>query len=260
MSSMQTLQHKLDSLQEEYNGTAGMLKAQRQQLGIETDVSERYKLENQIKQAEAKLDQLDQKIQDLEHKKQAIKSGHIKLDDVLKQEGLQSPAKPTPRPGKQLIILTAVGAIGFGVLLTGILANSGVDDGSNSSGSNSSEQSMNQPQSGLDSRFAGAWTTEGNLQSSHSMNLILQNSNNNELTGTLETSERRGATTSGLLSVSGTGQGDVAQVILYDQQAAAIGEAELRLEGENLVWRLKGGSNVLFPPTVTLYRGAIQNP
>ena len=115
MASLQTLQHKLASLQEQYDLTASKLKAIGRQRAIETDVSERFKLDEDMKQAEADLDRLGQAIDELAQKIQAIDAGQVKLNDVLKQEGLQSAGKQV-HLRQQLIALTAVGVVGVGAV------------------------------------------------------------------------------------------------------------------------------------------------
>jgi hypothetical protein len=249
---MQTLQHKLDSRQEQYNLAAAKLKALRKQLGYETDVSERFKLENEIKQVETELDQLAQEVNDLERKIQAIESGQIKLEDVLKQEGLRPSDKQTTQLRRQFVVaLAAIAVVGLGGLaINGILVTGRSDPGTTSS----VEPAASQPQAGLDSRFAGAWTTEFDVAATHSMELEVQTSENDKLKGTLTTRQRRGETSSGGLSVLGKGQEDTVDIILYNQGGAAIGNAELRLKGENLEWRLTAGSNEIFPSVVTLSR------
>jgi hypothetical protein len=252
MASLQTLQHKLASLQGQYDLTASKLKAIGKQRAIETDVSERFKLDEDMKQAEADLDQLGQAIDGLDQKIRAIESGQVKLDDVLKQEGLQPTGK-----GRQsvqpLMTLAVVGVLGLGTV--GVLVMR-----SNPGTQPTTTPIASSPQSSLNSRFGGTWTTEGDVQVSHNMNLVLQKPERDKVAGSLRTSQRRGTSTSGDLSVIGKGQGEVVDVTLYNQQGNAIGNAELRLEGENLVWRLAAGSSSIFPTKVTLSRDSTQQP
>ena len=82
MSSIQALKDKRDSRQREYNVAATRLEKLREQKGFETDVSERFKLDNQIQQVEADLERLGHEIDSLDEKIQAVESGQIKVDEV----------------------------------------------------------------------------------------------------------------------------------------------------------------------------------
>ncbi len=70
----------------------------------------------------------------------------------------------------------------------------------------------------------------------------------------MEAFSRQGEASSGGLSLTGQGKGDAAKVIIYDSRARTIGNAELRLERENLVWRLTAGDKESLPTLTTLYR------
>lgn len=258
MSSIQALKDKRDSRQREYNVAATRLEKLREQKGFETDVSERFKLDNQIQQVEADLERLGHEIDSLDEKIQAVESGQIKVDEVLKQEGL----KPTAQSPQLLKPLAAVGAVIF-IGLIGVQALNG-RSGNSDSNSNTEAASVEPPASpapaGLDSRFAGKWTTEGDHSTLYLMNMNIE-TQPDTLSGLL-TSQKRGGPESGELSVSGTGQGDTANVTIYahnvptddGQITQAVWQAELKLEGENLVWRSPQGSNDFFPAVVTLFK------
>lgn len=251
---MQALQHKLDTLQKQYDLTANKLNALGERKAVETDVSERFKLDADMRRADADLHQLGTEIDELAQKIQAIESGELKLSDVLKQEGLQTPAK-----SQQLLNpLFAVGAAIIIVGSVGILVNS-----RSNTGTNSTPQSSSQSQIELDSRFAGTWTTEGDHGTLYMMEMNITNLQSNQLSGTL-TSQKRNGPTSGELSLSGNGQGDAINVTVFSHNVKSpdgdgqitqpVWQAELKLEGEKLVWRSQQGSNDYFPAVVTLSR------
>jgi hypothetical protein len=251
MSSIQVLKDKRNARQEQYNLARARLDTLHKQMGYETDAGDRFKLENQIQQFEADLEQLGQEIDRLDQEIATIESGQVKLDDVLKQEGLETPAKPTTQPKGQLIaIVAAIAAIGLGGLtINGILSNS-----RSNPGTTSVQSAPSQSQTGLDSRFAGDWMTEGDIrQASIGMFLSIKNPKNDQLDGILTFQK------GGEWGVSGKGQDGVVEVIIEDyrrpETAGVVGNAELRLEGDNLVWRLTTpGRNNFFPAKATLYR------
>ncbi|MFB2897869.1 hypothetical protein ACE1CI_33565 [Aerosakkonemataceae cyanobacterium BLCC-F50] len=251
MSSIQNLQNKLQACQAQYDRTLEKLKALRNQIGFESDVSNRFKLQHEIEQVEADLDQLDRQVKKLEQKIQDITSGVASLSDVLKEEGLEAPDQPNPWTRRRVITFAGLGGVGIAaVTVYGALKN----QGGSSSAPPIDNKSPNQVNNTLDSRFSGNWSTEGEVTGSHSMDLEGITVENGELNGTLKSTQfstdskgRKEAVvgTSGLLSVVGRGQGEAAKVTLYDTYGRAIAEGELKLENDNLVWRLIRGSNDL---------------
>lgn len=100
--------------------------------------------------------------------------------------------------------------------------------------------------------FSGNWTTEGQITGSHDMDLEEIKVENGELSGILTcthySTDSKGRKVnilgeSGILSLLGRGQGDVAKVTLYDTYGRSVAESELRLENNNVVWRLIRGSS-----------------
>lgn len=241
MSSIQNLQNKLQACQAQYDRTLEKLKALRNQIGFESDVSNRFKLQHEIEQVEADLDQLDRQVKNLEQKIQDIITGVASLSDVLKEEGLEAPDQPNPWTRRRVITFAGLGGVGVAaVTVYGALKNQG--------------GSSNQVNNTLDSRFSGNWSTEGEVTGSHSMDLEGITVKNGELNGTLKSTQfstdskgRKEAVVgeSGVLSVVGRGQGEAVKVTLYDTYGHAIAEGELKLENDNLVWRLITGRNDL---------------
>jgi len=259
---MQSLQHKLDTLQRQYDLTANKLNALGERKAVETDVSERFKLDADIKQADADLHHLGSEIDELAQKIQAIESGQLKLNDVLKQEGLQPSAK-----SQQLFKSLAI----VGVVIIGVWGIGGIWANSRSNvGTSSAPPTANHLDTGLDSSFAGTWTTEGDHGTLYMMEMNIEKPNKSELSGTLTSSRRNGSSQSGLLSIAGTGQGSTVNVTIYSHTVKAsdgdgqitqpVWQAELKLEGENLVWRSPQGSNDYFPSVVKLSRTQPSNP
>ncbi len=251
MSSIQTLQYQHAALEKEYQVTASKLAALRQKKGYETDVSEQFKLEQQIEETSTTLERLGQQLEQLEQAIQAIATSQPRAQTPVPAVDQLSSSEKTPLLKSPLIALAAIGAVGLGILVTGIFANPRSNTSSNPVAQTTEPSSI-----GLDRRFAGNWTSEFDVSATHTVNLQIkiEGDQTNELSAAMEAFSRQGEASSGGLSLTGQGKGDAAKVIIYDSRAHAIGNAELRLERENLVWRLTAGDKESLPTLTTLYR------
>lgn len=297
MSSMQTLQHKLTALQGEHDKTAEKLKRLRIKLASEADESQKFDLEQSIEEAESKLEELGQKIDDLDEKIKGIESGQFKLNDILKQEDLQLPAKtqsPSIPPVAWIVGLGAMGVFAIGFAINGSngrLANPSSDTATTSpppieapgENTTTSAPPPSQPPAGLDSRFAGTWTTEGDIDASYLMHLNLEISQDGKLSGTLTSSKKQeGAPPSGEMNVLSTEQGvavDAVGVTVSSyvrdgdvstgagQVTKDVCKAELKLKDGNLIWRSlepsesrNNCSTNFFPPETKLHKSPAPSP
>lgn len=104
-------------------------------------------------------------------------------------------------------------------------------------------------------QFMGRWSSEGNVQATHLMQLEI-NREYEGLSGVLKAESYKDDSSSGILSIFSETEGERVIVKILDQKGYEVGEAELSLDGEVLVWRLikaRGIAAVTLPSIAYLY-------
>ncbi|NJK39091.1 MAG: hypothetical protein HC825_00430 [Oscillatoriales cyanobacterium RM1_1_9] len=112
------------------------------------------------------------------------------------------------------------------------------------------------PEPGFNESSVGQWSSEGDIQATHRIDLEITEINQGRISGVVTSSNYNSGSRSGVLSILGDVDQKVADLEIFDQRALELGEAEITLEDETLVWRLKrlqGTSDVL-PALAYLYK------
>lgn len=104
--------------------------------------------------------------------------------------------------------------------------------------------------------FVGLWTSQGVVGAKHFLELDIS-TRDTKLVGALKSRNLVNGSSSGIISFVGEIEGEYIAIEIFDQQAFEIGEAELSLGDEALVWRLsraQGGAERTLPSLAYLFK------